>query len=201
MNYFYVSIVTVFAVLLGITAIAVMTRLKFPTAWIRKLSHVGSMFLIIIGAFVFNYKIFITVGIVFAVLLLLIKLLHPPKALKTAEARQSYGEVLFFVGVALTALLANSTPHFVIPVAILGLADTTAYVVGRSVRSRQLIFSKTLAGSLGFIVVAFFLLLLAAPWPLALLGAYVTGLAELVGLRGSDNITVPVVAALLLTLA
>lgn len=200
MQYFYASILSVAAVLVGLIVVIIMTRLKFPTAWIRKLSHLGSMALIIIGAFVFDYKIFIAVGIVFAVLLILVKLLHPPRALKGLEARQSYGEILFFVGVSLTALLAHSTLHFVIPIAILGLADTAAYVVGRSIKSRQLIFSKTLAGSLAFIVVAFLLLLIVAPLPLALLGAYITGLAELVGLRGSDNITVPVVAALLLTL-
>ena len=200
MQYFYISILSVTAVLVGLFAVMIMTRLKFPTAWIRKLSHLGSMVLIIIGAFVFDYKIFIAVGIVFAVLLILVKLLHPPKALKGNEARESYGEILFFVGVTMTALLANSTLHFIIPIAILGLADTAAYVVGRSIKSRQLIFSKTLAGSLAFIVVAFLLLVIVTPWPLALLGAYITGLAELVGLRGSDNATVPVVAALLLTL-
>ena len=201
MQYFYVSIITIFAVGLGVTAVALMTRLKFPTAWIRKLSHLGSMALIIIVALLFGYKLFIIVGIVCAVLLLLIKLIHPPKALKGSEARASYGEIFFFIGITLTALLANSTLHFIIPVAILGLADTAAYIVGRSVKSRQLLFSKTLAGSLAFVVVAFFLFLLAAPWQLALLGAYITGLAELVGLRGSDNISVPAVAALLLTLA
>lgn len=200
MQYVYISIISVFAVLVGLLAVRIMTHLKLPTTWIRKLSHLGSMVLIIAGAFVFGYKPFVVVGIVFALLLLLLKVLHPPKALKGAEARESYGEIFFFIGVTIAALLAQSPLHFVIPIAILGLADTAAYIVGRSIKSPKLVFSKTLAGSLAFIVVAFLLFVIVAPWQLALIGAVVTGLAELVGMRGGDNITVPIAAALLLTL-
>ncbi len=201
MNPLYIGILAAVAVLAGIASVLLMTRLKFPTPVIRKLSHLGSMALIIIVAFLFGYKLFVVVGIVFASLLLLIKLIHPPKALTTNEARDSYGEVFFFMGVTIVSLIAPSVGQFVIPVAILGLADTAAYVVGRSVRSPKLIFSKTLAGSLAFVVDAFLLLLIVAPWWLALTGAVVTAIAELVGLRGSDNLTVPVVAALILVLA
>jgi len=200
MNPIYVGVLAILAVIAGIIAVLVMTRLKFPTAWIRKLSHLGSTTLVIIVAFLFGFKLFILVGVVFAILLLGIKIIHPPKALTTKEARDSYGEVFFFIGVTITALIASSVWDFVVPVAILGLADTAAYVVGRSVVSPKLIFSKTVAGSLAFMVIAFFLLMIVAPWWAALIGAVVTSVAELVGLRGSDNITVPVVAVLLLTI-
>lgn len=199
MEYFYAGIIALVAVFAGLLAVSIMSRLNFSTTWIRKLSHLGSMTVVIIAAIIFGYKLFIVVGIVFALLLLLVKFIRPPKALKTVEALGSYGEVFFFIGVTLTAFIAESIWQFVIPIAILGLADTAAYVVGRSVHSPKLFYSKTLAGSLAFTVVSFCLLLMIAPWWLALTGAIITALAELVGQRGSDNVTVPLAAVLLLT--
>jgi len=185
----------------GLGTVWAMTRLKVPISWIRKLSHLGSMAVIIVGSLLLGHKVFVIVGIVVAAVLLLIKLFHPPKALSTKEAQESYGEVYFFVGVALTAFIAPTISYFIIPIAILGLADTAAYIIGRSITSPKLIFSKTLAGTLAFVVVAFLLLLLVSSWPIALTGGLITALAELVGLHGSDNVTIPVVAVLILTLS
>ena len=195
----FIILLAILSVFAGLGASAIMAVLKFAPSVIRKISHLGAMALIIVIAVLFGYKLFIVVGIVFAVLLLAIKFIHPPKALKNKEARNSYGEIFFFVGVTLTALIANSTSHFVIPIAILGLADTAAYIFGRSIKSPKLLFSKSLAGSLAFMIVAFLLLLIVTPWWVALIGGAVTAIAELVGLRGSDNVTIPVVAVLILS--
>lgn len=189
------------AIIGGLSAMAIMLKLHFPIAWVRKLTHVGGTTFIIVSALLTNYKVFVIAGFIFAALIMLMRFIRPPKALAKAETLYSFGESFFFIGVALTALLADSTLHFVIPIAILGFADTAAYIVGRSIKSPTLIFSKTVAGSLAFVLVAFLLLLIVAPWWVAVIGAVVTGTAELVGLRGSDNVTVPVVAALLLTIA
>jgi phytol kinase len=199
MELIQLAIIIVVAIVCGLGTIAITLWLKFPIAWVRKITHVvGGSAYIIVCAMIFNYKLMIPAGIIFAVLVFLMRL-HPPKQLAQQETLYSYGESLLFVGIALTALIADSTLHFVIPIAILGLADTAAYVVGRSIKSPKLIPPKSLAGSTAFAIVAFFLLLIVAPWWLAIIGAILTSVAELIGFRGSDNITIPVVAVILLT--
>ena len=200
MHYIDAIIAAILIVVVGLGLTEALTRLKVPAPWIRKFAHVGISLLIIAGAFLFGYHLLIIVGSLCAVGLLIVKLVHPPKVLTGKEVSDSYGEVFYFVGIALTAAIANSLWHFVIPVAILGFADTAAYIFGKSIASPKLFRSKSLAGTSAFVIIAFLLLLLVAPWWLALLGAIVTAAAELVGLWGSDNMMVPVVATLLLYL-
>ncbi len=201
MDILHTAIIIAVAVVGGLAAIGIMLKLQLPIPWMRKITHLSAMALVIFFAALFGYKLFITTGLIFAILLLLMRFIRPPKALTGKETLDSYGESIFFVGVAATAFIASSLWLFIIPIAILGLADTAAYVIGRSIPSPKLIFSKTLAGSLAFIVVAFCLFLIVAPLWLALVGAVVTSFAELIGTKGSDNVTVPVVAVLLLTFA
>lgn len=198
MIYLLAALIAGIAVVGGIVFSILMTKWHIPVPWVRKISHLGAMLVIILGAYFFGYHLMIIVGIVFAVLLLLIKLVRPPKALSTKEAKESYGEIFYFIGVALTATLAHSLSHFVIPIAILGLADTAAYVAGKSLHSPKLIFSKSMAGSTAFAVVAFVLFLFVLPWWGAGIGAILTAGVELVGAYGSDNIIIPVVASLIL---
>ena len=92
---------------------------------------------------------------------------------------------------------------------IMGYGDGLAAIIGRSIRSYPYKIGKTkktIAGSatmlfISFCIVAIFLASIASPmWLLkAILLAISVTVVEAVSIKGTDNITVPIFACLLLT--
>ena len=129
--------------------------------------------------------------------------------------RVSRGELYFALAIAGLLLLADTNPVlFVVPVLILSVADAAAAIVGRGwPRGRFRISGadKTVAGSLAFFVAAFAITATALWWssPLAPLSIYSLSMvvattctaAEAVSTAGTDNLTVPGTAWLVLNFA
>ncbi|NYI71732.1 dolichol kinase [Naumannella cuiyingiana] len=168
---------------------------RLPGEVARKLAHAGAALAAALGVCWFDHRAFVWLGLAFAALMLLTIRLVPLAAL--ADAQRSWGPVAFGLGGAATAALAPDRPAFVAAVLIMGLADTAAVAVGRTVGIRRLPGGKSLGGAIGFAVVAAVVLLIALPGrPLLAVGlAAVLALVELFTPRGWDNLTVPAVAA------
>ena len=129
--------------------------------------------------------------------------------------RASRGELYFAVAVAGLLFLANSNPvYYVVPVLILSLADAAAAVVGRGWPRGRLpaVFGgKTMSGSLAFFITAFAITATSLSWltgltPLpvfavSMVVAMGCTVAEAVSTGGLDNISVPVTAWLLMSIA
>ena len=102
--------------------------------------------------------------------------------------RLSYGEFFFPLSIILLVFIANTKWEFAAAVLILGIADAAAALVGKRYGKRisykVLGQTKTLAGSLAFFVVS---LLIVAGF-----------VAENLGVYGSDNFLIPIVAVVLL---
>ncbi len=162
----------------------------------RKLVHTGTALAACATAVWFGYRNYIWVGLVFLVLLSAARRWFPLHSL--SDRSESYGEVWFPVGVTLAALVAPTTEVFVAAILILGVCDTVAYYAGTGIRSPELLFGKTLAGSVGFALVATAISAWLVPWPAAMLIGCLSAVAEHLSPRGSDNLTVPVVASALL---
>lgn len=174
-------------------------RSKISPGIMRKIGHVGmSLLVIIIGAIVGRTGV-IEVSAFFALLLLFLHFFRPLLSISDRN-HDSLGEVFFPVGVAITAFIAATTKDFVAAIFILGLADTAAYFAGTRIKSPRLPFHKSVAGSLGFFVVATIILLFVTPWYFALPIAAILTVAEFIGAYGLDNFFIPVVAAVLLYL-
>lgn len=120
--------------------------------------------------------------------------------------RQSYGEILMPIGLIIAALVAHSEWEFAGTVLIMGLADAAAALIGKkwgkSTSYKVFGQTKSLLGSLAFLVVALAVLLgyaaLAPTYegnlPLLLaMAAFLTGV-ENVGVYGSDNLLLPLAA-------
>lgn len=126
--------------------------------------------------------------------------------------RVSYGEFFFPLSAIVLVFLADSPSEFAASIMILGIADALAALVGKKYgrRNSYLVFGqkKSLAGSLAFFIAA-----LAIIWGFVLLGdvsltsihfglvvltAVLVTVAENLGVYGSDNLLIPVVAVLLL---
>lgn len=176
----------------------VVARLRRPPAEVsRKVAHVGSAVLAAVSCLWLDHRWYVIIGVAFAAALLLARRYLPLRSL-SSRAERSWGELLFGIGVAGAAAIAPGTTAFVLAVLILGLADTAAFLAGRRLPARSLLLGRTIGGSAAFLIIAF-LIALPAGVPAAAVVAVVCAAAELVSPRGTDNLTVPVLAAALLS--
>ena len=126
--------------------------------------------------------------------------------------RVSYGEVLFSVGVIVLCLMEPSYSHFVVVMLHLGIADAVAAVVGLRVKSPTYKVRghlKSVAGSLACYV-ASFMIFTSYLWhtqqfsagnvAIITLAAGVITLIENVSLLGTDNLTMPLTAYIVILL-
>ncbi len=184
--------------LIGVGVLEYLSRhTKLPAAVIRKSGHAG-LALILAGAAIWlDQQFFVIGGVMLCVIASIVRQL-PLRSLATFK-KSSYGELFFPLGIALAALIASSSTHFIACLLLLGLADTAAYYFGRRIRSPRLVGNKTVAGTLAFgTVSALIIWWTTGSLSAAFLLAIPLSLVELMSQRGSDNVTVPVVTACLL---
>lgn len=126
--------------------------------------------------------------------------------------RLSFGEFFFPISAMLLVFIAESKWEFAAAILILGIADAVAALVGKKYGKHNgyLVFGqkKSIAGSAAFFVTAFlivwgFVLLHGAALGgisigLVLLTVVLVTTAENLGVYGSDNLLIPIVAVLLL---
>lgn len=180
----------------------------------RKFIHVGGGILCLTGfRFIHSpWYVLILCSIAFAILLVSFIKKTLPSIHKTK--RISFGSVLFPVPVYFCFFASqywNNDVFFYLPVFLLTISDTLAEWGGNKWGNRTVAFfnkQKTLAGSLCFAVSSFIICVLVlfyfiAPSTGLILGysfllMFTTTIAELLTLKGFDNITVPAAALLLL---
>lgn len=175
----------------------ILPRSTLPLPWQRKLIHVSICLAVACFGWILPYQWFLQIGIFFTIILLLLRKFRPLASL--ADRRDSsFGEILLPLGVALAALFAQTLEFFQIALVLLAFADTGAYVAGTTIRSPSLIFHKTLAGSMAYILISTAILAAIQPLPNALIIGCFLGMIELISPKGSDNLTTPIAAVLLL---
>ena len=128
--------------------------------------------------------------------------------------RESHGELYFAIALAWLLLADRAGPfQYVVPLLILTVSDAAAAVVGRSLPiGRFAVFgnSKSVSGSAAFLVTAFAITSTSLSMGTALSAGQVlmvsmvisvaTTVAEAVSVKGIDNLSVPLVAWLILSL-
>lgn len=195
LNYLIITLsISIFLMLFEILTI----KTNVNPAITKKMSHVGFSLFIIGCTFFYDYQTFIAVGIVFFILLTTLRFLYPLKSLSDRSST-SIGELAYPLGVSLAALICQSQVSFITVVSILGLADTAAYIAGRSLKSPKLMFQKTTAGSLACFIVTVAILSHVLGFNYhSILTSVAIALTELLSLGGIDNLTVPLIASLLI---
>lgn len=190
-------------VLLSVPASVQLLSRRLPVApeVLRKLVHIGGALLAIPLPLVLSYREIVVLGLLFAALMTISRRRRIFSAVHDVD-RRTYGEILFPLGVA---VLAAAFPHrepYVYGVLVLGLADGLAALVGTRYGRMRLPGGKSVWGSATFFVVALAAALaLVGPSYVALVAAVALTATE-AGLRhGFDNLVVPGLAALLLSLA
>jgi phytol kinase len=126
--------------------------------------------------------------------------------------RLSFGEFFYPISAILLVFIAESKWEFAAAILILGIADTVAALVGKRFGkgNSYLVFKqkKSLIGSLAFLVTTFVIIwgfvvlhnvdLGSTSLALIVLTSILVTTAENLGVYGSDNLLIPIVAAMLL---
>lgn len=183
---------------------------------VRKMFHVGSGLLTLAFPFLFVdlWPVLILTGLsaaLVAAIQILPSMRRQMASVLGGERRMTFGEVTFPISVALVFWIARrDTPLlYCIPILVLTLADATGAIVGKRFgRHKFTGASKSLEGSIAFVVVAFFCV--AAPLELsggldhvktlliAVTLALLVMLLEGSAWRGLDNLFIPIGGCLLL---
>ena len=116
------------------------------------------------------------------------------------KSNQLTGATLLFIGMAVTGYLFG--PKQAVPAMLFAsLADPVAAIIGR-LYGKERFWDKTLEGAAGFYFTASAIILLATNYSWwGLIVALLTAIVELLPIGIDDNLTIPVFAAYLLSLA
>lgn len=120
-------------------------------------------------------------------------------AMRPGEENRPTGATYYFLACWFTILLFERTVA-VAALLILACADTAASVVGQALGGYRLRKGKTLSGTTAFLATAFLITLPFFSPTAALGGAILAAVTECLPLPLDDNITIPLVAGISLTL-
>lgn len=169
-------------------------RSRLDSEWGRRVAHVAACLYAIGIHSVLTQWWFVGVAATFTMLMVASKILNVLRHIHGTR-RATWGEVYLPLGLGLTAVITGEDVRaFVIAAAVLGLADVAAGLVGDFRNS----LVKTWGGTAAFALVALAVFLAArASLPLSLGAAVLLAGVERVSPRGLDNLTTPLVAAVL----
>jgi phytol kinase len=201
---------------LVITTQVLYSRFKVRVDSSRKFLHVaGGILALFIPSFISSHW-WVLILCLLSFLLLLVTYLKRVLPSVHETKRMSIGSVLFPIPIYICFYIAGSLQDellFYLPISILTISDTIAEWSGKKWGHRTVQFfkgQKTLAGSLGFaiscIVICGVWLELRYELPvqnlimISLVITLVSTVAELISLKGWDNLTVPLAALLVLYL-
>jgi phytol kinase len=167
----------------------------------RKLLH------IIIGSYVASWPFFMSftliqaISIAFIVVVVLSHKFHIFHAINDVK-RKTWGDILYAAGIGLTAALTTSEWVFAVAVLHMSFADGLAGLVGtkfgKKTRYEVLGTTKSIVGTMTFIVCSYIILILFGPshpfqTPAALVASipFLAATVENFGVRGADNVLIP----------
>ncbi len=174
----------------------------------RKVAHIGSAAAVSIWPFYLDWHAIqilgaiLTIGVALSISLQLTSSIHDVK-------RKNFGEVLFGIAIIVTAFIATTPAIFCATILFLGLADGLAGVIGtlwgKTSQYRVFGAKKSVVGSAAFFVTGLAIMTLFAiyaPQHVALtviIGLpLIATILESISVRGTDNITVPLLVVIAL---
>ena len=197
----------VLLVLISCTLIGSIELLKrkffLPTSITRRIIHIGTASVVGVAPLFVNQSEIDLVSIIFAVGLLYARRHQIFSAIHSVE-RTTFGEVCLPLGVALAALffLPDNLMAFQFGIFVMGISDPLAGIIGERFGKHHFVFfnnKKSLEGSLAFFASTIILALFFLPlgYNIILIAAALT-LIEFLMVYGLDNLTLPIVGALLI---
>jgi len=183
---------------------------KIDRELIRKGAHLSNGVVALFAPYFLSRVSVILLGLLFALTLLYVHIYKYSAVMRSTE-RHRYGVVLFPIGIALVAFafLPAHMAAYQFGVIVLTLADPIAYVIGTKYGHFRFSLGnikKTAEGSLAFFLITLLVSILFIPYAhdtaiiTAISISLLVTLIEMVAPYGTDNIFIPLSAALLFTL-
>lgn len=173
-------------------------KFNLPAELSRKLVHVLSALAVISLTLFLNLNQIVFVSVVFCLILFLSRFTKIWTSLYRVK-RKSWGEVAFPFGVLAASVVSPNTKTFICAIAIMGFADTVAALIGQKFGKHRIKYTtKTIEGSSSFTFTTSLIFLLCGYTNLAVIipGLALLTITELVSSSGTDNFTIPFIAAL-----
>ncbi len=203
--------------LIGVMLVAELAYrfLHMPTEWSRKIAHVGAgITALTYPKYIDNHWIVLALTLSFTLILFISKKLKLFPSIFAVE-RKSSGELFFVWSTWLLFLLYITTGnkiYYYLPFAIVVFADPAAALIGQSFPIKHYTIKghqKSLGGSITFFIFSLFLTLFIIPAIdldsiktilFAIFFSIILTMVEAFSFRGVDNISIPLVAIILLKL-
>ena len=192
-------------------------RYDLPVELVRKLTHVTSTLTSLVIIFIIDsHWYMLGLGLFFFILLFIAQRRGMFRSVHGVK-RKSGGSYLLPIGVYLCFLVSDvldESIYFVLPILILGISDALAGAIGivfyhktSNIRLFGRSLEKTYLGSMAFFVSSFLICVFVFYFyghPVshtlfwAMVIGFFTAFAEMLSNRGIDNVTIPIVALLIL---
>ncbi|MEL7589076.1 MAG: phosphatidate cytidylyltransferase [Prolixibacteraceae bacterium] len=217
--------VLAFVYLLGISILLIFNelnyrRLKIKGEITRKFAHFTATLATVPFPYIFSSHWYVLIlAAIFFITLFITQYSKQLKSIHDIE-RKSVGSYLLPVSIYLTFLISSLSGNkflFILPMLILAVCDPMAAILGMSTTKNNgkiklfgIKTNKTVIGTSAFLVTSFVISLIALYFHrgvfdlktfwLAVAVAVTGSLAELIGWRGSDNLSIPLGVVLILVL-
>lgn len=179
----------------------------------RKINHMLCAVIVAMLPLYISYTEIAILGAIFTFVLLGSKKLGIFNSIHSVK-RKTYGEVWFPLAVTVLALLQLSRSTFVVALLVMGFSDTLANIVGKKWGTHTYLIwghTKSFEGSMACFVCTLVIIMASLLATNSLQGLFslliscvaisaLVTLAEAISPSGSDNFTIPLVTALLLSL-
>lgn len=166
-------------------------KLKIDPEITRTGLHVISTLITATLPFYMTRNYIVALSLVFTLFLIFSKKLNILTAIHGVK-RKTVGELIYSlsIGVAALLFLPGNLNGYLVSIIILAISDPLANVLGERIKSKELVFGKTVAGTTAFFVSALVIALAFLSPGLAVGVAVLTTLTELYSKNGYDNLTI-----------
>lgn len=189
-NFFTGSLYSTLFILL-LVLLELLTRKKnYPRELSRKTAHILAGLFAITMAFVLEFRVFIIITCLFTIFILLSYKASLLQSIHGVQ-RTTVGEIFFPLGILAGYIIADgSMPVYLASVLILTISDTLAGIIDTAVTSFLVFFGSA------FIILVF----IFSSQPILFLAAiaFILTLVEKISPFGIDNLSIPLIATLLL---
>ncbi len=184
-------------------------RKGFDTEYSRKLAHLFSTLSSLFFPFIFNIHWYVlALGVISFVILFKASKNDFLPSINSVK-RKTYGSYLLPISICIIYYIYmhyESKILFILPILILAISDSLAGLIGKILKSKKILYKKTILGTsvffLSTFIISFFLLYFHINMMntiiISLGIASITSVVELFSSNGIDNITIPLCVAILL---
>lgn len=194
MNQYSIAIIGFLGFGILLASLEILSRkFSLSSEWVRRIPHICAALFTIFFSFYLPPILLLSILGTFCFIMFLSRRLKILKHIH-GVSRRTIGEELLPLGFMGAYLIANGDSRiFVSSVLLVGIADPVAGVIMEK-------YKKHLLGILAFALVSFLLLVLFThvAWWIAIVIALILSIVERISSHGTDNLSIPIAAALLL---